>query len=76
MLLRCSYNIRLGEVSGEADRGTYFNFLCKMNTKPMLIFVGKMLPFPLMKKGLGNALNLDQFNQLYDTRRLKKINML
>lgn len=68
MLFRCSYNFRLGEVSGEADRIKCFNFLCKINTQPMLIFAAKMLPFPLMKKGLGNALNLDQFNQVYDAR--------
>lgn len=68
MLLRCSYNFRLGELSGEADRVMCINFLCKMNTQPMLIFVAKMLSFPLMKKGLGNALNLDQFNQFYDAR--------
>lgn len=35
----------------------------------------KILPFPLMKEDLDNALSLDQFNKLYDARPLKKTNV-
>lgn len=37
----------------------------------MSFFIVKYLPFLLVKEGLGNALNPEQFNQLYDARWLK-----